>query len=858
MLILNASEKGDGVTGKFGLGFKSVWLVSESPRIVSGRLQMEIVATLLPRSLGDATALRQRLREQQPKLDRQWVGTLMELPLLTGISVEEVVGRFKQLCGVMVALARQVQRVDLIQEGKRAQIYPWQGQPLLHWEGVTRGEVRVDRQAWSVIRFDLGEGVLLLKLGARGWETFEGSLPSLWVTAPLEESERLGFVLHAMFAVDAGRSRLAHNHEANRTLAQKLGAALSRLLELMRCQSEQEWPPLRQALQLAPDITPYLFWQSLWQVLFHGLWTMKRQSGLFELAAAFLHEALVPLLANGATLPNPLSASLLRPKVIRWIAEGALVQPESVTSLAQCRCWPIAFAPEQIIPEEVKQWLQILQQHRNDWQPLSLNRLFEAVAKGQQPLEEADLALFASLRGDQEESSPSIQEDWKQAHAWAQQWYFYTEQPNESRRCEELLTDRSPLREEQLLTAFAPPHHGLSSRYSEPSVAFFLWIRGEGVIDPQRNWIGDAEPLQRQGALRYLLEGRHGAALSRYWARHLAGSWLAEVTPESPILVDWPLEERQELCYQRLKAAEEIQHLIEISRLPSLELNWVENEPIPPAKALKAVAAWWDEVRAERLPEYLHSLYPEAQPLQLEFDEYGGFNRSDWLQLFVLGGLHTVGLRQEQHRSFIQYCQAQGWWSIFTQENVTDHFEDWMGVLEAFLDDQIESQRYEHWMKNFTTIYKLARYLESYVELFHGFNRYPKAFLLERVLAPRADLTQQGGGINAPPIERTLGKTGTHLVVRECYRLGILTRPHLREHCFVPYKGVVNLLQAMGCTDLDHDSWRQSKTIWHFIRRYLGENQATFSQDFDIPFRYIAQDSALQQQLLGRTLSISN
>lgn len=54
MLILSASDKPDDetVTGRFGLGFKSVFLVCDKPRIVSGDLQVEICGGILPKSPG--------------------------------------------------------------------------------------------------------------------------------------------------------------------------------------------------------------------------------------------------------------------------------------------------------------------------------------------------------------------------------------------------------------------------------------------------------------------------------------------------------------------------------------------------------------------------------------------------------------------------------------------------------------------------------------------------------------------------------------------------------------------------------------------------------------------------------------
>ena len=54
MLILSYSDKSQStetVTGKFGLGFKSVFLVASKPRVASGQLGFEVVGGFFPKQL---------------------------------------------------------------------------------------------------------------------------------------------------------------------------------------------------------------------------------------------------------------------------------------------------------------------------------------------------------------------------------------------------------------------------------------------------------------------------------------------------------------------------------------------------------------------------------------------------------------------------------------------------------------------------------------------------------------------------------------------------------------------------------------------------------------------------------------
>ena len=65
MLILSSSNKSSEqhLTGKFGLGFKSVLLVSDKPRFISGRLGVEIIAGLYPRKLSGHKSLYELLKQ---------------------------------------------------------------------------------------------------------------------------------------------------------------------------------------------------------------------------------------------------------------------------------------------------------------------------------------------------------------------------------------------------------------------------------------------------------------------------------------------------------------------------------------------------------------------------------------------------------------------------------------------------------------------------------------------------------------------------------------------------------------------------------------------------------------------------
>jgi len=141
MLILSASDKGENVTGKFGLGFKSVWLVSERPAIVSGRLQTEIVGGLLPGSLCAEinSQLREKLYEYEP--ERQWPGTAIKLPLANDVTGNQVLKQFSGVAGTMVAFARNIRTIELKPEEGVTLSVSWEGKLLPGCKNIFIGHV---------------------------------------------------------------------------------------------------------------------------------------------------------------------------------------------------------------------------------------------------------------------------------------------------------------------------------------------------------------------------------------------------------------------------------------------------------------------------------------------------------------------------------------------------------------------------------------------------------------------------------------------------------------------------------------------------------------------------------------------
>jgi len=219
--------------------------------------------------------------------------------------------------------------------------------------------------------------------------------------------------------------------------------------------------------------------------------------------------------------------------------------------------------------------------------------------------------------------------------------------------------------------------------------------------------------------------------------------------------------------------------------------------------------------------------------------------------VFVIGCMHKVGrTRVEQHRGFIERCERNGWLDVFADGD--RDAQRWMSVLDDYLDDPTEDERYRQWMRQFVDIYQISRWLTDYVESFRNIDRLRRQFGLDEILAPRTNADFSGGGPDAPSLRRTLG-IGACFVVRELMRFRVLADARAHKYCYMPTRRVRALLGLIGCPSLEGEEQAvQSAIIHSFLVEHLGVEKSTFSRSFDLPLQALAEDKQLQLGLLGR------
>ena len=244
--LVDGGEDIRGTTGRFGLGFKSVFLISDRPRVVSGWLGFEVLGGLLPVRLESEESV--RLREALARLWRAAGageppagGTLIDLPMRDDEeSMTELLVDFQRLAPLLVVFAKRLRRI-FVEGGGGQDSFIWSPKIITGVEGVEVGNLALPRSEAKaggpaeepVVRgiFFGGAGRegLLIELGRTGPLPLRG-VPDVWVTAPTGRALGSGIAINAPLDVDPGRTQLRVGGGDNLAIAGRMRDRIGRQL----------------------------------------------------------------------------------------------------------------------------------------------------------------------------------------------------------------------------------------------------------------------------------------------------------------------------------------------------------------------------------------------------------------------------------------------------------------------------------------------------------------------------------------------------------------------------------------------------------------------------------------------------
>ena len=870
MMLMNLSGKlgeeperavPSSTTGRFGLGFKSVHLVSSSPSVVSGFLGFSIAGGLLPQE-----------RPVENEADGSMIegrrATRVRLPLHEDVEAGALFRRFTYARALLPVFARQLREV-VVEGGPSPGFHIFNGKPIdgaPGWSVGAETELPNHDRHWRVLRFRPGDaghegmGTAALAVGLReGVPTaFGPEMPFLWNVAPTSESWGCGYAVNGPFKLDPGRTHVSLDDDATlrtvSSLGDALGKGLIQLHDALVCPTDE----VRGLLDHGDGRS---FLTSLWKVLACGLDNQQPLQRKFLLQ---LHGngcglstwmAARPAVPSGLPAPFPQVLSSLTSGTRIEVADSGLdnadfchalseIDDEDLVSLVETRCivsaetqgllrplcqvgsgiHMVPLRPSFLLRELAERWDHCLSPERlHALRPISRGGAWNFVAYDSQG---------ATWRG--------------ALKAWAADGSLQPLQNLLLRDAPGLFDHTDDGKDELLRATFAPDDRVLDPVYIERSEDWrmFRWLRMQHGVGAamMADWCADLPKDLYPAAIHYLLHGDLGSSVLQHLVP-IEGRprWLREYDDVCQLV-----EDQCEEFWRRQSL---------LGALFPDHFHAPEPRPDPiqleSGTSFQQLLEWWGDaaVRSEVISAYERAAWPDwlrrdsiAKGLRIDSVDH-------WLALLVLGACRSLGRTQDhQHRSFLELAHKEGWWDVF---KTPEDAGAWMGVLRDWQDHALAKLTYPYWMSLFPAIYQLSRYRNVYVRLLKSAGRRPESmYQVTRLLAPRVDeaLTGAGTHFDAPPAPLNMG---LHWVLRELVRLEVVQGDHLYPDCWVPSEQVLVFLRRFGLEQPDGglSNSQKAHTIDSFLATALGTETPNLHLAFDIPLRHIAENEDLRREL---------
>ncbi len=871
MMLMNLSGKPGEVpgeaslsstTGRFGLGFKSVHLLSPSPSVVSGFIAFSIVGGLLPQeqAVPDST---------DPWMTEGPRGTRIRLPLRRDVEADKLIqslfDRFSYARALLPVFAREVREV-IVEGGPFPGVHVFDGKPI---EGATAWSIGDETELpnhgspWRILRFrPAGSGLTAaLAVGLRdGVPTvFNPDMPFLWNVTPTSEEWACGYVVNGPFKLDPGRTHVSLDDDttlqAVRGLGNELGKGLIELHDVLTGIAKAEPNPI-----LGSDGQSFL--SSLWEVLASGMDNSDklRQSFLRQLHGT--GRGISAWMAARSAIPTDLPAPfppLLPPQSseLSWeVATDGLDNPELCAALAEIddEDFRALVGSRRIVSRATNRRLcALMDTDGNPINPTPLRpaNFLAALAKRWDYL--LTPTRLHALRPFSRDTVWNLVSNDPYGITWAGGFRARSAVGSCQLLQELLLRETSAIRdeadrvldEELLRSAFAPDDRLLDSKYigHPEDWIVFRRLRGQHRIGANEiaNWYQNVTETLQPAALRYLVYGElQGRVLSRLISLETRPSWLRDYDNVRQMLEG--ICEEPWRCQRLLGALFPDQFAPE----PSRQLVQSYSDTF-----FNRLSEWWDDaaVRSEVTTDYERQVWPDWLRRDHDIaDRLQSGSKDHWLALLVLGACRSFGrTRASQHRTFLERAHKQGWWDIF---QAPKEVGAWMEMLRDWQDGAMAKLEDPQWMSLFPAIYQLSRYRDVYVRLLKSAGQRPNnGYDINRLFAPRVDeaLTGAGTHFDAPPAPLDMGR---HWVLRELVRLKVVEGERLYRDCWVPSEQVIRFLCDLGFDRPDDRICNKEKAhaIFGFLASELETATPNLHLAFDIPIRHVAEDSDLRLQ----------
>jgi hypothetical protein len=750
-----SAKHGDGErgevrsTGKFGLGFKSVHLISDEPEVWSGTLAFRLEAALLPARIRDDS-----LRPDADEINGL-LPTTIRLPLRVDeepqVLLDQVFARVSSIAAFIPLMARQIVEIELPET--RGGRVGYSSDSLGNLEGWTLGSTECfigkSSKPIRLLRFRPAGSMRSLAIAIHDGVpvAVADEVPTFWVVAPTDECWQLGYCVNGDFKLDTGRTRVDFRSRKSRSELAEFGQQLGRALVDL-CEAVLGDPQVCQQLRCL-DLVGFV--AALWRVLAGGLGSKvgeDRLSVVKELHAGgrglgFLSGNLT-CIPSGMPKPWPQLVGPIRQQENLGVATDAALSPAVLPLLDLI---PELIGTRPVVEHNIADVLSRIAQVREvefsvsrqlqNWTAARGDEITPELADLLQPLVRRECWEAIEEEAGCRSGSGSPLQQWAKtlkvrcADGGTREIAKLLVPQLAANRAAELSDKRDSFHDEVLRAAFAPNCAVLAPEYAERPNRLDVFVRLRGELDADAatlaKWAHDATTRPIQLAVcTYLGKGILARELAQAIRKVGPLSWAA--TPDS-----WQtIAAEAKLHPDHAKVAE-----IELFGAPTVTQLLQTLFPQPPrpldaAEAKSRLEYLWQQwsqhwYRDKRLNERRKQLWPKSWArdeikawLNGSLDE--PHTRKAWLTLFLLAHVQSLGMQAGQHQGFVEsllYRRSRTtnstWWDRLFGMGAPDG--TWTDFLDEWSRTRVSGYRaYDHWMRVLPDMYAATKWWRSYAE----------------------------------------------------------------------------------------------------------------------------------------------
>lgn len=253
MLNLNYSDKhSEEVTGKFGLGFKSIYLATGNPQVVSGRLHFKVKGGIYPIPLTDEelNSLKNLIDDGKGKNE----GTIIAIKSIQDETYNKVLDEFQNNLQMLPLFSKKIQNIYINQSCTRS-----------YTEEIQKSIFKYQTSQGDFLCFSSSDLWQIVFAFRDGFIEMPEDLCRIWVTVPvLGSRHNFPCAINARFVLDHGRKQIASN-DNNQELLKMMGKEFHDILLSLLDDKANGYENID--FYTDQDIDYYLFWSSLFEIL---------------------------------------------------------------------------------------------------------------------------------------------------------------------------------------------------------------------------------------------------------------------------------------------------------------------------------------------------------------------------------------------------------------------------------------------------------------------------------------------------------------------------------------------------------------------------------------------------------------